>query len=121
MRADKNRVDIPDPTPLDEAIWALYVEMRKSPEGAPLAFAQAVGRLFPVRMTRLNARKGTSRYYASHREERRAYGRSQALAYNAAHRGERAAYYRAYAASHREERRRSRAAHRAARQVTQTT
>ena len=121
------RLDIPDPTPLDEAIWALYVEMRKTPEGAPWTFAVAVGQLFPVRKQRAykavhyEARLTYNRAYkaahpeailayrATHREEIRAYDRERQRnperdrVYSATHREEVIARRRAYDATHREE------------------
>jgi ABC-type nitrate/sulfonate/bicarbonate transport system substrate-binding protein len=121
------RLDIPDPTPLDEAIWALYVTMRATPEGVSRSFARAVGQIFPKRIEAANAQAWRRRnpekvaiykraFYRAHPEKvaevaqtakawkkaNRAKESKRTLAYYHAHRERAATYARAYHLAHRE-------------------
>jgi hypothetical protein len=105
------RTDIADPTALDEAIWQLYLAMRATPEGAPRAFARAVGAVFPRRIAHAHQRRyrEVNPQYRSPELNRAAQRR-----YRAAHLEANREANRRYRAAHRDEDRERRRRYRAA-------
>ena len=82
------RTDIPDPTPLDEAIWDLYLSA-EAPAEYRRQIAIAAGRLFPQRRVQKLNRQYRTRNLDSERARDRARStperRARAAAWKAAH------------------------------------